>query len=91
MTEQADAEIVWRCREAIALLEREKEDAENRLKQRTGERQAGMFWVSVASSTRETIDQEKVRALLGEQTPVKLSPTMTLRVKVAAPEMKGLV
>lgn len=91
MTEAEDAALVWRCREEISRLEKEKEAAEGRLKRVTGERQAGNHVVSVSSTTRETVDGDKVRALLGEKTPVKVSVSVSLRVKYSPLDLQEAV
>jgi len=80
-SEAEDAAIVWRCREAIREAEAEMEAAERRLKERTGDRDAGNFFVSVTSSNQESVDTVKCRAMLGDKTPMRLSARVVLRVK----------
>lgn len=61
-------------------IERKLDAIDEVLKKRTGERQVGAFWVNVTSSTRETVDTEAVREILGDATPIKSSVAVRLTV-----------
>lgn len=50
------------------------------LKAKTGERQVGDYLVSVASFTVERVDVDAVKELLGENTPMKATPSVRLTV-----------
>jgi hypothetical protein len=64
----------------VKRLERRLAEIDACLKKKTGERQVGDFWVNVASSNQERMDQEAVRELLGEAVPMKLVPVVRLTV-----------
>ena len=64
----------------IKELEARKEELAAHFKASTGDRVFGEYLVSVKSGTREVMDQEAVRAKLGADTPMKLTPSVTLKV-----------
>lgn len=75
------AEEYWSLQQAIKANEERKAEISAHFKRSTGERVYGSFFVSVASTTKQLLDGDACKALLGDRTPFKAVPQVTLTVK----------
>ena len=76
------AKRYWQLKHDLKNLQDEQEEIAAHFKTSTGDRICGDYLVSVTSSNREVIDQQAVKALLGANTPMKSTPTVSLSVKI---------